>query len=491
LIAIKVTKKTGKAAGRAFGEEAYLAPISMKYRLLCMLLLLLPSLAMAQHASTDSLPTGGLRINKIIITGNKVTRQAVILRELCIKEGDTLYADKLQPVIDENRLRLMNLQLFNDVFQYYEQVDGGVEWHIKVSERWYYIPTGIVQFADRDLNAWWVKQNHDLRRVTAGVTLTDINFRGNLEQLAVTVQGGYTQKLGVSYMRPYVNKDQTHGIGVVANVAQSRETYYNTISDKLVFAGAYTGDVIWRAADVGIRYVYRPAYATRHFFQLSYAFVQVGDTVVRLNRDYFTQGSNTAKYMELLYRFEYNRVDNWSYPLVGFKLVNYAVMRQGFEGVHFQGFIHEEAGYFVHPLRKWYASLILRGRLMIPDEQPYYFRGGPAMQRDQLRGYEYYVLDGYQYGVLRGDVKREIFRRAYATDIKYLSVVPLRVYLKVFADVGYINNDVPAMNRLPNTTLASAGIGMDIVTAYDVKMRLEFARNALGQNGIYLHFNSE
>ena len=69
--------------------------------------------------------------------------------------------------------------------------------------------------------------------------------------------------------------------------------------------------------------------------------------------------------------------------------------------------------------------------------------------------------------------------------------MPVRVYLKVFADIGYINNDVPAMNRLPNTTLASVGIGVDIVTAYDVKMRLEIARNALGQNGIYLHFNSE
>jgi hypothetical protein len=128
---------------------------------------------------------------------------------------------------------------------------------------------------------------------------------------------------------------------------------------------------------------------------------------------------------------------------------------------------------------------------MIPDEQPYYFRGGPAMQRDQLRGYEYYVLDGYQYGVLRVDVKRELFRRAYKTDIKYFSVVPVRVYLKVFADIGYINNGTPAMNRLPNSTLASAGVGIDIVTAYDVKMRLEIARNALGQNGIYLHFNSE
>lgn len=435
---------------------------------------------------------GNVRVGSISVSGNKVTRRSVILRELNIAEGSRLPVDSVNEVIASNKQRLLNLQLFNSVEQAltYEN-DTTISWNIIVQERWYYIPTGILQFADRDINAWWVNSDHDIRRVTAGVTVTDINFRGNLEQLAVTVQGGYTEKLGISYLRPYVNKGQTHGWGFMADVARSRVAYYASVKDKLAFAGDYTGPVIWQMADVGARYVYRPAYASRHLFQLSYNALHVGDTITKLNEDYYKNGGTSTKYLELLYRFEYNRVDNWSYPLKGFKLVNYLVLRDGFEGLNFQAFLNDEVGYFSNPFRKWYTAVILRGRLMYPQDQPYYFRGGLNMQREQVRGYEYYVADGYNYGILRIDVKREIFSKRYAVPVKYINTVPFRVYPKVFFDMGYINNPYPGNNTLPGTLLYSFGAGVDIVTLYDVKVRIEFARNHLGQNGLYLHFNSE
>ncbi len=115
-----------------------------------------------------------------------------------------------------------------------------------------------------------MEENHDLRRITGGLTLTDKNFRGNLETLAITAQDGYTQKLGIAYMRPYADLDQTRGIGFSLSVAQSRQTYYTTDSDKLLYAGTYSGPVIQRQFEGGISYIYRPAYASRHIFQLNY-----------------------------------------------------------------------------------------------------------------------------------------------------------------------------------------------------------------------------
>ncbi len=465
----------------------------MRYPALILLLFILPwSYACAQEQEQASSGTGGqLTIRKIVVEGNNVTRTAVILRELSVHEGDVLIADSLAARIEQNKLRLFNMQLFNEVDQHTERTAAGLEWYIKVKERWYIIPSVIIHFADRNFNTWWVKENHDLRRVSAGLTVTDRNFRGNLERLAITAQAGYTQKLGIAYSRPYLNKGQKNGLGFSLSYAQSRQAYFATDSDKLDYTGIYTGPVILRQVEGGISYLYRPAYAAKHIFQLGYKDYRVSDTIVKLNADYFANGSRQARFAELFYRFEYNAVDNWNYSLKGEKVVAQAVVRAGTEGLNFQSYANLEAGIFRSPLRRWYTSAIFRGRLMYPMVQPYYFRGGLGTQTDYVRGYEYNVIDGYNYGILRLDLKRELFNRTYSLPVRYFTALPIRIYPKIFADAGYIGNPQPGNSKLSNQLLYSIGAGLDVVTLYDIKIRIEFARNHLGQNGLYLHFNSE
>jgi hypothetical protein len=57
--------------------------------------------------------------------------------------------------------------------------------------------------------------------------------------------------------------------------------------------------------------------------------------------------------------------------------------------------------------------------------------------------------------------------------------------------MGYAANKYPGNSFLNDRLLYSAGLGVDIVTAYDLKIRLEYAWNHLGQNGLFLHLNSE
>jgi len=240
----------------------YLAGISMKYFALLILLFVLPGTgawcqvkdAVASGKDADG-TSRKVTLRRIIIEGNSITRRPVILREIGIHEGDVIPVDSISIWKEQNKLRLFNLQLFNEVDQQTETTGDQLDWYIKVKERWFIIPTLTVQFADRNFNTWYVQENHDLRRVSAGLTLTDKNFNGNLESLAVTVQEGYTQKLGISYMRPYVNKGQTNGLGFSLSVAQSRQTYYNTDSNKLVYEGTYSGPVILRQAEGGISYI--------------------------------------------------------------------------------------------------------------------------------------------------------------------------------------------------------------------------------------------
>ena len=459
-----------------------------------LLLSLLTNLCMCTvvYGQADAVMVGRCVIGKITVEGNSVTRRAVILRELSIKEGDVVVRDSVEGMMAENKLRLFNLQLFNEVEQdlSYPHKDT-LYWHLRVKERWYIIPTGILQFADRNINTWWTDYRNDYERISAGAVITDRNFRGNLETLALTVQAGYTQKLGITYMLPYINKRQTHGVGVVVAVARSRQTYYTTERDKLVFAGGYSGPVIWRHAEAGLAYLYRPGYASRHHVQAVYRQYEVGDTIRKLNADYFGDSSSRARFVEVNYRYEYNGVDNWNYSLKGEKVVATTVVRAGIEGLKFQSYVTVEAGAFRSLLPSWYVSGIVRGRVMLPQDQPYYFRNGLGSSTDYVRGYEYYVTDGYNYGLLRLNLKRQVYNNTYSLPVRYFTAVPVRVYPKLFFDVGYINSPFVNGNRLDNTVLYSIGAGVDVVTFYDVKVRVEFARNHLGRNGIYLHFNSE
>ncbi|GAA4467141.1 hypothetical protein GCM10023093_22470 [Nemorincola caseinilytica] len=457
----------------------------MSYRLLLLGMMIL----CAAHVYAQQ---GRVVVGRIDIEGDRITKRSVILREIGMHEGDIIPRDSLELMVNRNKQRLFNLQLFNEVDQ--DVVDGRgdtVIWYIRVKERWYIIPIGILQFADRNINTWWADQGHDLRRISAGLTVTDRNFRGALETLSITAQAGYTQKLGLSYILPYVNKQQTHGIGITGSMARSRQIYYTTAGNKLRFAGDLTGPVVWQQAEGGLCYIHRPGYAKKHTIQAIYKRIWVGDTIAMLNPGYFADSSNVARFAEVNYRYEYNGVDNWNYSLRGEKLVATTVARVGMEGIRYQAFVNYEAGIFRGIGKRWYAAAISRGRLMLPQKLPYYFRNGLGTQTDYVRGYEYYVTDGYNYGLLRLDLKKELFSRTWSLPVRYFTAVPVRIYPKVFFDAGYINGPAQNGNTLNNTLMYSIGAGVDIVTLYDVKVRIELARNHLGQNGLYLHFNSE
>jgi outer membrane protein assembly factor BamA len=436
---------------------------------------------------------GTITIRNIIIDGNNITQRSVILREISVHEGDTLAIDSLPKVLNQNKLRLINISLFTNIEMSLEYVNKNeADYKIVVSERWYILPKLTFELADRNFNTWWVEENHDLSRANLGLTIYDYNFRGNYEYLAATVQVGYTRKFALSYQVPYLDKEQKFGLGFNASVALSRQTYYATDSNKLLYVTSDNNSDISTQIQAGVSFTYRPAYATRHMLTVSYKDYSVGDTVLKLNPGYYNNGNSDAKLLELQYRIDLNYVDNWNYPLYGFKLVGYAVSRIGFEGIHAQNYINIETGVFGSPLPRWYLSAIIRGRLVMPEKQPYYFEGGLGTQTDYVRGYEYYVIDGSQYGLLRLDLKREIFNKTYQIPLEYFTTIPLRIYPKIFADVGYIkSNDAGNNSYLGNQLLYSIGAGIDIVTVYDLKIRLEFAYNHLAQNGLYLHLNSE
>jgi hypothetical protein len=67
--------------------------------------------------------------------------------------------------------------------------------------------------------------------------------------------------------------------------------------------------------------------------------------------------------------------------------------------------------------------------------------------------------------------------------------MPTRLYLVAYNDLGYVNNPFYGDgNRLANDWLASYGLGLHLVAYYNRLFQLEFSRNRLGENGVYLHW---
>ncbi len=133
----------------------------------------------------------------IIISGNKKTKPAVILREMRTQIGDTVSSAELQ--YDAGRIE--SLRLFTRVDFSLEERGNGHVLHIVVTEQWYLFPFPIFFFNDRDYK--WKKASY-------GMSLLHTNFRGNAEMLAIAGWLGYNPGVHLTYTIPAINGDRRY-----------------------------------------------------------------------------------------------------------------------------------------------------------------------------------------------------------------------------------------------------------------------------------------
>jgi hemolysin activation/secretion protein len=142
---------------------------------------------------------------------------------------------------------------------------------------------------------------------------------------------------------------------------------------------------------------------------------------------------------------------------------------------------------------RFHASADVAGKISTNPNQPYFYQSGFGYGRTFVRGYELFVIDGQSYLLLKNTVKYSII----PTKVKKIGFIGsdkfgkihYALYLNVFFDVGYVRNYVNyEYNNLSNKLLFGTGIGIDLVTYYDLVLRLEYTVNRQGQTGFYIHF---
>jgi len=449
-------------------------------------------------AQTDS----SLRIivvGSIELSGNKKTNENVVYRELLIAAGDKFTPDEFIKRVNQSRLNLLNTSLFNfvtiDTIRNSDsQYRDTINIKIAMIERWYLWPIPILQITDRNLNVWL--QTHDFTRINYGIDLKWYNFTGRMDELDAVFQFGKNHQLSLAYQNPYIDRKKHIGIGFEVGYKNNREVGYLTQDDELLFE--FVSEGLSTEKYFSINSTYRKNIFTTHQVVAGFRAFSFSDSLLILNPDYSYENLDQPSFLYLYYKLKIDHRDIKYYPLKGW----YADLEMNKTGLGFSfedqvniAWIKTTTRFYSQLAKRWYTGISFIGKVSSAAWQPYFQIQGLGYGRDYIRGYEYNVVDGKHFGILRSNVKFALIPE-HTHNIGFIptpkfGMIHYAVYLTAFADAGYVWQPQwigQYNNVLPRTLLAGAGLGVDLVTYYDKVVRIEYAINKSGKSGIFIHF---
>jgi outer membrane protein assembly factor BamA len=431
-----------------------------------------------QPQNADSL----LVIKQINIVGNKKTKESIILRELDLVVGDSIKKQDLEKRLDLNRRKLVNTNLFVTVeLKSNQSVDNQLIIDIKLQEQWYVLGYPVFQIIDRNYAEWW-QRGADFTRTTYGIDFLHNNFRGKSEKLNLRLESGFTQRIDFGYRIPYIDKAQKTGLGFNLFYITNKTLAFRSINDTLNYFKS-SSDVLRKRFSGAVYVKKRYGFYDNHFLELRYNNNFIADTISKLNPNYFLNNRSSQTYFQLSYYFNYDFRDNVAYPLRG-RRYELSISKSGLFANDDINQLDVSAGYYwFKPIsKKFFYGLIVKGKIALPERQPFYNTRGLGYGGDLVRGYELYVVDGTSYFLVRNNFKYELINTKIHLNflkIKQFNTIPIGIYPNFFMDYGYANNPFSTENKtnLANRSLYGGGVGLDFVTYYNLVVRFSYVMN--------------
>ena len=475
-------------------------------RLLIIHLLLtfaLNSLLTAQNTDThtgNALPKGfdsgdstrKIVVERIIIAGAKKTREHIIRREIHFNEGDTIALGVLNREVQLARQQVYNTNLFNEVkFEVTASGQNKITVLVLLRERWYVFPVPVLQLVDRNINEWIKLYDADLSRLIYGIKFNHFNLTGRRDQLRIVALNGFTRQLSFSYINPYIDKKLTRGMVLGGGLVYNKTFIYKT--DTFNRALFFNNNEFSRTsyfANAG--FTLRKDIRNVHSFSISFNHIAVTDSLLKepYNPNYFISSGNQVNLLDLTYGYQYMNVNNVAYPLKG----TTASLLLNRRGLGFSGGMDmttAEIGYnrYVDIKNNVFFSFQFNGKISLPFDQPYLNRRAMGYGDYYLRGLELQVIDGVASAMTRLTLKKKIWsvRLPFPFGKEKGNGIPLSLFAKTYADAGYVHTLEQYRSQLNNKLLYAGGLGIDLLTLYDLSLRLEYSFNQLGQNGLFLH----
>lgn len=438
-------------------------------------------------------------IDKIVIEGNRRTKERIIRRELDFLEGDSILIEKADSLLKWERNKIVNTNLFvtTDLELTRNDTTGFSTLKIIVHEQWYTIPQPILGISDRNYNEWVLTHGADLRRVNIGLKLLQRNIFGLNHTLQFTVQGGFTNFYELGYNIPYLNKKQTLGMGFVVNYSTNRSVGYATFNHKIKFYPeveriTLANPIIKDSYKIGISFSYRKQFYTKHSWESAFIHNRVDDTIAVLNPQFFLKGQSLQQYVYFKYTFEIDKRDIKQFAHKGYYF-KIEAEQLGFTPKESQQMSRLTLTYNMHFEigKRFLFATKIKAKTAFPVLQPYTDFRALSLGEDFVRGYELYPVDGQHYGLVRNSFRFKVYSLLFdfkkLIPIKQFRKVPMDFYITTFADAGYVSNQNSFLlnnfnnTRFSNTMMASWGVGINFVSFYNSVIRLEISRNLAGE----------
>ncbi|MBO4243433.1 MAG: hypothetical protein J6V76_02260 [Bacteroidales bacterium] len=465
--------------------------------------LLLPLLMIAPHAAAqnrddvpatvmvsgiDVLPVvSNTIISSITITGNKKTKDMIILREITFAEGDTLATETLAQEFDRSKTNLLKTSLFNYVTITATEIETGfAAVTINVEERWYIWPSFDITPHNGNLNQWL--RDPDIHKVDVVFGAKKYNFRGRREILSFNFRRGFNNISQIGYSNIAVDRKYRHLLATYLAVKTQKDVLVRTTDG----VGEYNrfGNNALREIKPELIYQYRQTINASHYLKMAYNDVSICDSLAALNPDFLGDGATHIRNITTAYSF---RIDNRSssyYPLTG-SFYEVTFKRTGYlsESPTVLGAEADVRHYFQVSDRIYLAAQAYVATYT--NNTPFYMRPNLGSKPNIFEGYEHNLIYGDAISFIKTSYKFELLPTRII-HIKRINVpkfnkIHIASYLNLFANCAYVEDhgDTDSLrNPYNNTFIGSFGVGLDLVTYYDKAFSLYITRNI--QNQCYI-----
>lgn len=451
-------------------------------------------------SSLDSI----IKIGEIVIAGNSTTHQSIIFREITFHKGELYQVSELKSLIETSIENLTKTSLFNSViidYQIFSTPDGAKTsmFVILLKERWFWWIWPLIEHPDRNFNEWWQHQN--IGRLSVGLHFQHENFAGKSEKVNIKALLGYRTYLEASYEWPYLNKTHTIGLKILTSYFSQKEINFATIGNELKF---YRSD--HKVMQKGFRFLvsgkYRPGFHYTTIFSAQYSNLQFNDTIPILNSSFSgsestgekNQSTLNPRYLGMSFLFKADFRDNRYYPLKGYYGESEISHSSAINSKFSQQSIRLSLRGYLPFSKQIFGAAEFTTMFSTHDAAPYYMLTALGYNREFVRGYEYYVIEGQHYSLFKSHVKARLLqttiRLPWLRSEKFNNI-PLSLYTGPHFDYGIA---YPALgdtniNSYQGKPLMGAGAGIDLVSYYDKVFRFEYSYNLReSKGGFFIHF---
>ncbi len=417
--------------------------------------------------SVDSLK---LKVKDIIISGNEVTKDEIILREMNLKPGKYFTIEKYSKDLQN----IYNLGLFNKVDIYPIPVESKqIMLNIDVNERWYILPLPSGGIEDGEFKKVW-----------AGINLRWDNFRGRNESVNLGFRLFYNPSVSLSYYVPWIGEKLHLFTNVGGSWSRSRNKSLTAVgkengSGTITFSDENYENTSYSANLQLGKYFFKQLgiYTRVRYNYLSVNEYKTGRTVSSTGID---------KYYSLGGGFTFDNRDIKEYATKGFQFDISANRYSYFNSkVDFYKFRLESQSFLPLNFNKDYyitiASRIVTA-LASGESIPFYHRELLGYSDEYVRGWKSVAFEGDNILTAYNEIRIPVISPRYidaknillVRDMPILKKMSLRhgLYFTLTYDVGtaWDKSESIAKQRF----LSGAGIGINFIAPFGYVLRLDW-----------------